>query len=82
MNNSVYGKIIEDLRKRKNIRLINNAKDYAKDMSKPSFVSQKIFTKKFIDIHEIKPVLPLNKPVYVGFSILDLSKIVNVRISL
>ena len=51
-------------------------------MSKPNFVSQKIFTKKFIDIHEIKPVLPLNKPVYVGFSILDLSKTVNVRISL
>ena len=42
--------------------------------SKPSFVSQKIFSKNFVAIHDIKPVLTLNKPMYVGFSILDLSK--------
>ena len=40
-----------------------------------SFVSQKIFSKNFVAIHEIKPVLTLNKPIYVGFSILDLSKL-------
>ena len=39
------------------------------------FVSQKIFSKNFVAIHEIKPVLILNKPIYVGFSILDLSKL-------
>ena len=38
------------------------------------FVSQKIFSKNFVAIHEIKTVLTLNKPIYVGFSILDLSK--------
>ena len=37
-------------------------------------VSQKIFSKNFVAIHEIKPVLSLNKPIYVGFSILDLCK--------
>ena len=37
-------------------------------------VSQKIFSKNFVAIHEIKPVLTLNKTIYVGFSILDLSK--------
>ena len=42
--------------------------------SKQSFVSQKILSKNFIGIHEIKPFLALNKPIYVGFSILDLSK--------
>ena len=47
---------------------------YVKCISKTSFVSQKIFSKKFVAIHEIKPVLTLNKPIYVGFSILDLSK--------
>ena len=34
---------------------------------------QKIFSENFVAIHEIKPVLTLNKPIYVGFSILDLS---------
>ena len=46
-----------------------------KYVSKPNFVSQKIINKKFVAIHEIKPVMKLNhenKPNYVGFSILDL----------
>ena len=43
-------------------------------ISKPRVVSQKIFSKNFVAIHEIKPVLTLNKPIYVGFNILDLSK--------
>ena len=43
-------------------------------ISKPSFISQKIFSKNLVTIHEIKPVLTLNKPIYVGFSILNLSK--------
>ena len=65
---------MENLKKRKNVRLVNNAKVYKKDISKPSFVSQKMFSKNFVAIHEIKPVLTLHKPIYVGFSILDLSK--------
>ena len=65
---------MENLKKRKNVRLVNNAKVYEKDISKPSFVSQKMFSKNFVAIHEIKPVLTLHKPIYVGFSILDLSK--------
>ena len=75
MNNSVLGKTIENLRKIINVKLVNNAKDYVKCISKSSFVSKKIFSKCFVAIHEIKPVLTLNKPVYVGFSILDLSKL-------
>ena len=65
---------MENLKKRKNVRLVNNAKVYKKDISKPSFVSQKMLSKNFVAIHEIKPVLTLHKPIYVGFSILDLSK--------
>ena len=42
---------------------------------KPGFVSQEIFSKNFVTIHEIKPVLTLDKPIYVGFSIFDLSKL-------
>ena len=75
MNNSVFGKTMENLRKRISVKLVNNAKDYVKCISKPIFVSQKIFSENFVAIHEIKPVLTLNKPIYVGFSILDLSKL-------
>ena len=75
MNNSVFGKTMENLRKRISVKLINNAKDYVRCVSKPSFISQKIYSKNFVAIHEIKPVLTLNKPIYAGFSILDLSKL-------
>ena len=67
MNNSAFGKTMENLRKRISIKLIDNVRC----ISKQSFVLQKIFSKKFVAIHEIKPVLILNKPIYVGFSILD-----------
>ena len=75
VNNSFVGKTMENLRKIISVKLINNAEDYVKCISKLSFVSQKIFSKNFVAIHKIKPVLKLNKPMYVGFSILDLSKL-------
>ena len=79
MNNSVFGKTMENLRKRISIKLINNSKDYVRYVSEPNFISQKIFSKNFVAIHQIKPVLILNKPIYVGFSILDLSKLLMYR---
>ena len=42
--------------KRKNVRLVNNAGDYKKYVSKPRFVSQDRFNKYFVAIHKIKPV--------------------------
>ena len=45
MKTSIFGRTIENLRKRINIRLVNNAKGYKKYVSKPSFVSRKIFSK-------------------------------------
>ena len=65
---------MENLSKRTNIILVNNEKDYLKHVNKPTFISQKIFDKYFTAIHEIKPVLTLNKPIYVGFTVLELSK--------
>ena len=60
MNNSVFRKRTENLRKRIRVKLVNNAKDYVKYRSKPSFVSQKILSKNFVAIHKIKPVFILN----------------------
>ena len=42
---------------------------------KPSFISQKIYSENFVAIYLVKPVLILNRPIYVGFSILDLNKL-------
>ena len=39
-----------------------------------NYVTHKLFDKDYATIHEIKPVLVLNKPIYVGFTVLDLSK--------
>ena len=74
INNSVFGKAMENLRKGTSVKLVNNAKDNAKCINNPSFVSQKICIKNCVGIHEIKPVWTLNKLIYVGSSILDLSK--------
>ena len=71
MINSVYGKAIENLKERVNVKLINNAKDYVKSVSRPIFVSQKIFSKNLVAIHKIKPILLSNKPIYEGFSVLE-----------
>ena len=54
--------------------IVNNKKDYLKYTSRPAFISRKTFDKNYGAIHEIKPVLTLNKPIYVGFTVLDLSK--------
>ena len=72
--NSVYGKKMESLRKRINVRFVNNKKDFLKYRSKPTYVTHKLFNKNFAAIHEIKQVLVLNKPICVGFKVLDLSK--------
>ena len=51
MNNSTFGKTMENLRKIINIRLLNNDGDYKIYVMKSSFVSQKIFSKNFGAIH-------------------------------
>ena len=74
MNDSSFDKTMKNLRKRTNVRLVNNAGDSKKYVSKPNFVSQETFSKNVVAFHEIKSGLALDKPIYVGFSILDLSK--------
>ena len=74
MINSVCGKTMGNLRKRINLRFANNKKDFLKYTSKPTYVTHKLFNKNFATVHEIKPVLILNKPIHVGFTVLDLSK--------
>ena len=74
MINFAYGKTMENLRKRMNVRLVSNEKDFWKYKRRPTYITPKIFGKDYAAIHEIKPVLMLNKPIYVGFTVLELSK--------
>ena len=60
MNNATFGKTMENLRKIISVRLVNNGKDYIRHISKPSFVSPKIFSKNVVAIHEIKLIFTLN----------------------
>ena len=74
VRSSVYGKTMENLRKRIIVRLVNNEEDFSKYTSRTTHISHKIFDKSFAAIHEIKPVLKLNKPSHGGFTVLELSK--------
>ena len=74
MNNSVFGKTIENIRKRQNIHLIDNRKKAVKLSSRPNFDRCTIFDRNLIAVHMIKTEVYFNKPVYVGQAILDLSK--------
>ena len=74
MNNSVFGKTMENLRKRVDVRLVTNEKKLDKLTSKPTYVSSKIFNENLMEVHKIKEALTLNRPAYVGMCILDLSK--------
>ena len=68
MINSVYGKAMENLQKRINVGLVNNVEDFLKSTSEAKYITHKIFNKNFAAICKIKPVLILNKPIYVGFT--------------
>ena len=74
MNNSVFGKTMENLRKRQDIKLVTDEEQLLKWASRPSFISCKIFNEDLVAVHKIKPTLTLNRPAYVGMCILDLSK--------
>ena len=74
MNNSVFGKTMENLRKRQDIKLVTDEEKLAKWASRPSFISCKIFNEDLVAVHKMKTTLTLNRPAYVGMCILDLSK--------
>ena len=74
MNNSVYGKTMENLRKKIKIRVVKNSQGFFKYTSRPTCVNWKVFENNLAPIHEKKISLTLNKPTYVRFTVLELSK--------
>ena len=76
MNNSVFRKNMENVRKNRDIKLITteNRRNYL--VSESNYHSTKFFTENLLTIEMIKTQIFMNKPVYLGLSILELSKIV------
>ena len=74
MNNPVFDKTLENIRNRVDIRLISSAKVAQKLAAKPNFDRCTIFDENLISVHMKKTKLYFNKSVYLGMSILDLSK--------
>ena len=74
MNNSVFGKTMENIRNRVDIKLVNNKKQAEKLSAKPNFNHCNIFNADLVAIHIKKTKLVFNKTVYLGICILDLSK--------
>ena len=75
MNNSVFGKTMENIRKCCNIYLETDSDHLLRQTAKPTFVSCKIFHENLVAVHMKKKFLKLDKPSYVGMCILDLSKV-------
>ena len=75
-NEIVYGKIVQNVSKIRNIKLVTTKtrKNYL--VSKPNFHTTKFFSENLLAIEMRKTEKPINKPVYLGLSILELRKLV------
>ena len=76
MNDSVFGKTMENIRKHRNIKLVTTEEKYLRTVMKPNFKSGVLFGENLMGCEMGKIKVVMNKPVYLGQVILDLSKIV------
>ena len=74
MNNAVFGKTMENLRKRQTIELVENDKRFLKLVAKSNYSHSTQFAENLLGVHMKKTVIVFDKPVYVGQAILDISK--------
>ena len=75
MNNAVYGKTCENLKKRTNIKLLIDERKAKHEVDKPHCLAFKIFGERLIGVNMRKVKVEINKPFYVGFCVLELSKL-------
>ena len=76
MNNSVFRKMIENIRKHRNIKLVTTEEKYLLTVMKPNFKSGVLFGDNLMGCEMEKVKVVMKKPVYLGQVILDLSKII------
>jgi RNase P subunit RPR2 len=75
MNNSCYGKTLQNNRKHLNVKIVTNARSAKRFIARPTFQSFNIVNDEVTVIKLLKTDVFLNKPIYVGMSILDISKL-------
>ena len=66
MNNSVFGKTMENIRKHRNIKLVNSEEEYLKNVMKPNFKSGTLLGPDLMSCEMGKVRVVMNKPVYLG----------------
>ena len=76
MNNAVCGKTMENIREHEDIKLKTNEKAYLRNVMKPNFKSGIFFGENLMGCEMSKTKVVMNKPVYLGQAILDLSKMI------
>ena len=76
MNNSVFGKSMENVRKQREIKSVTIDKRRNQLVSEPNSHTTKWFSENLLAIEMKKTKVNMNKPIYLGYSMLDLSKIV------
>ena len=76
MNNSVFGKTMENIGRHRDIKLVNNQKDYLKAVMRPNFKSGTLLEPDLMGFEMGKVKVVMNKPVCLGQAILDLSKLI------
>ena len=74
MNNSVFGKAMENVRKHRDIKLVTTDEKRNKLVSEPNYHTTKRFSENLLAIEMKKTKVKMNKPIYLGMSILDISK--------
>ena len=75
MVNSVFGKTMENVRKHRDIKLVTTEEQRSKLVSEPNYHTEKHFTENLLGIEMKKTKVKMNKPLYLGITILDISKI-------
>ena len=75
MNNAVFGKTMENVRKHRDIKLVRTDKKRNKLVSEPNYHTMKLIDDNLAIIEMRKAKVKMNKPIYLGLSILDISKI-------
>ena len=74
MNNSVFGKTMENIRNHRDIKLVTSDKRRKRLVSEPNYHSHKNFSEHLMAIEIKKAKVKMIKPIYLGMSILDISK--------
>ena len=75
MNNAVFGKTMENVRKHRNIKLVTTAKKRGKLVSEPNYHTMNYISEDLSIIGMKRTKVKMNKPIYLGLSILEISKI-------